>query len=356
MAPAVEDPDRHADVIIIGAGMAGLRAAGVIAAAGGRVVVLDKGRRHGGRMATRRVDDATFDTGAIAFTARSGGFRSDLGRWEASGHARISPEPTDRIDEATWRGAPLMRSLPSALASAIDATPGQSAVHLATQVTAVAAVPDGWAVTALHDGAVRTLTSAALVVTAPAPQTLALLDTGGRVASPTTLGLLAEVVYAPSLTVLARPRDRTLATTGLTVSPEVGRGTAAPDLARIHRNDSTGASEVVALTLQADSAFSSAHLDGDRDTAAATLAAQASTAIGEPLEVVHVHGWRYAHLISGIERNDGAPALLDTSSGAPLIIAGDVFGTGGDLDSIAASLQGVERAYLSGTAAAALVL
>ena len=56
--------------VVVGAGISGLLAAQELTAAGWRVVVLDKGRGVGGRMATRRVGDGTFDHGAQFFTVR----------------------------------------------------------------------------------------------------------------------------------------------------------------------------------------------------------------------------------------------------------------------------------------------
>jgi len=46
---------RTADVLVIGAGMAGLSAAAALQKAGRKTLVIDKGRRIGGRMATRSV-------------------------------------------------------------------------------------------------------------------------------------------------------------------------------------------------------------------------------------------------------------------------------------------------------------
>ncbi|HEY5747869.1 MAG TPA: FAD-dependent oxidoreductase, partial [Chryseolinea sp.] len=45
----------QADVVVIGAGLSGLFAAGKLNASGYRVIVLDKGRGVGGRLATRRL-------------------------------------------------------------------------------------------------------------------------------------------------------------------------------------------------------------------------------------------------------------------------------------------------------------
>src|SRR5262245_49050804 len=61
-------------VVVIGAGLAGLVAAGELTRAGHSVIAIDKGRSPGGRMATRRIGSATLDHGAQFFTIRSDEF------------------------------------------------------------------------------------------------------------------------------------------------------------------------------------------------------------------------------------------------------------------------------------------
>jgi len=79
----------HSDILIIGAGMAGLSCATVLAEAGLRACVLDKGRGPGGRMAARRAEIAdetvSFDHGAQYFTAHDAGFQAAVTRWEEEG-------------------------------------------------------------------------------------------------------------------------------------------------------------------------------------------------------------------------------------------------------------------------------
>ena len=72
-------------VVVIGAGVAGLMAAQSLVKNGHDVVVLDKGRSPGGRLATRRIDDATLDHGAQFFTVRESSFESHVAEWIASG-------------------------------------------------------------------------------------------------------------------------------------------------------------------------------------------------------------------------------------------------------------------------------
>ena len=60
------------EVVVVGAGVAGLTAARSLADAGHRVTVLDKGRRVGGRLSTREfAGGGRADAGAQFFTVRS---------------------------------------------------------------------------------------------------------------------------------------------------------------------------------------------------------------------------------------------------------------------------------------------
>ncbi len=70
------------DVLIVGAGLCGVTAAREIHA-GKRQSwkLIDKARSVGGRMATRRIDDAKFDHGAQFCTVRSSEFRSQVDEW-----------------------------------------------------------------------------------------------------------------------------------------------------------------------------------------------------------------------------------------------------------------------------------
>ncbi len=63
----MESAGESFDVAVVGAGMAGLSAARALAEAGRQVVVVDKGRGFGGRMATRRLGTAVFYNGAQYF-------------------------------------------------------------------------------------------------------------------------------------------------------------------------------------------------------------------------------------------------------------------------------------------------
>jgi renalase len=322
-----EEEDRMAQVLIIGAGMTGLAAAARLTAAGHQVQLLDKGRRHGGRLATRSVDDAVFDTGALAFPRpHDPDLATEVDTWLQRGHVVAH--------DGALRGSPTMRALPTALSAPFD-------VRLAVQVDTVRRVDDGWGVSSA-DG--RDWTADVLLVTAPAPQALTLVRDAG--VSDTTLAALARIAYAPCLAVLAVPRaggsDRSAAV------PPVG---AADGVATVRDNHALGVSPVPSLTIHADATFSSEHFERPRDESGALLARRAEALLGVPLDVVHVHGWRYARPSVGHPE----PVLVDDSAGAPLLIAGDAFGAPTE-DAAGAIPDGVLRAMRSGRSAAGAVL
>ena len=77
------------DVIIVGAGIAGLAAAQQLTASGLKVCVLEKSRGVGGRLATRRITtlhgEVLVDHGAQYFTCRSLAFQEVLAPLLAQG-------------------------------------------------------------------------------------------------------------------------------------------------------------------------------------------------------------------------------------------------------------------------------
>ena len=71
-------------VAIIGAGLAGLTVARQLLKLNADVIVFEKSRGLGGRLATRRADWANIDLGAQYFTARSEAFQREAQRWESA--------------------------------------------------------------------------------------------------------------------------------------------------------------------------------------------------------------------------------------------------------------------------------
>ena len=90
-----------ATVAVVGAGLSGLVAAKRLADSGRSVVVIDKGRSVGGRLATRRIHDATLDHGAQFFTVRSAEFAAFVDVGEPLG---IDPMRGDQFGRLARKG------------------------------------------------------------------------------------------------------------------------------------------------------------------------------------------------------------------------------------------------------------
>lgn len=77
-------------IAVVGAGIAGLLLARELKARGAEVVVFEKSRGLGGRMATKRVGEAVFDTGAQYFTAKSERFAAQVTELAAAGGRAVA--------------------------------------------------------------------------------------------------------------------------------------------------------------------------------------------------------------------------------------------------------------------------
>jgi len=171
-----------ANVAIIGAGLAGLVLARGLRDAR-EVVLFEKSRGAGGRMATRYAGDYEFDHGAQFFTTRTPAFRRFVEPLVATGHAGIWQarfaefSGSDVTATRTWDheyphyvGVPRMNAIGRALAEDLD-------VRLQTAVTEVSREQGGWLLTGRRSGGEPEPLGVfdRLLVTAPLTQTLALL-------------------------------------------------------------------------------------------------------------------------------------------------------------------------------------
>ena len=103
-------------IAVVGAGIAGLLLARELKARGEDVVVFEKSRGLGGRLATKRVEAAVFDSGAQYFTAKSERFAGMVTEWAASGV--VAPWPGASTHR--WIGKPTMNALGKFLAEGLE--------------------------------------------------------------------------------------------------------------------------------------------------------------------------------------------------------------------------------------------
>ncbi len=177
--------------VIVGAGIAGLLLARRLKSEGCEVVVLEKSRGFGGRMATKRVGPAVFDQGAQYFTARDPVFSALVAEWCAKGWAA----PWNAGGHHRFVGTPSMTAIPKGLASGLK-------VLREHKVTAARRHDCGcWELDVEEHGLVR---AERLLLTAPVPQSLAILEAGGVKLPEKEAGALSMVEYNPCLALLLK--------------------------------------------------------------------------------------------------------------------------------------------------------
>jgi len=316
------------DVAVIGAGMAGLSAARELLSAGLAVVVLDKARGVGGRMATRRMADAVLDHGAQFFTVRGSEFAAIVEaaasagrvvRW-CDGFARAAtvdgPVAAAADGHPRWRGMQAMTDLPKHLAAELRA--GDVPLRTDARVTAVAADADGVRLT-LDGGGV--LVARGCVMTPPVPQSLDLLAAGGLL--PPAAGRidadihrrLASITYDPCfalMLVLDRP--------SLVPAPGGVQFESGP-IAWLADNHIKGISPRPALTVHASAEFSRERFDAPVDDVARALRELAAPWIGEAAVVEQsLQRWKYALPTTLLD----VPFVAATSA-PPVVCCGDAF-------------------------------
>jgi predicted NAD/FAD-dependent oxidoreductase len=310
------------EVLIVGAGITGLMAAQALTQVGRRVTIVDKGRSVGGRLATRRIGPGLADHGAQFFTVRTPAFAAQVQRWEAAGlvfrwatgwsDGSIAGPVVDGHPRYAVRGG--MNSLAKALAA--DLTTAGVPIHLDVKLTIISAQDDGWCAT---DEQGNDYVAATAILTAPVPQTLALLDAGAVKLTPGQRGALESVRYAPCLCGMAWVE-------GAVQLPEPGavQKQDAP-IAWVADNRRKGISpDAQTITFHANPVWSAAHYaDSDEEVAAVFAAELKRWAYGDyRLRELQVKRWRYA-LPTALYPQ---PFLLAEGL-APLYLGGDAFAT-----------------------------
>lgn len=383
------DGQRIERVAVVGAGLAGLVCARELARRGVEVVVVDKGRGAGGRLATRRRGGPAFDHGAQYFTARGPRFADQVESWIADGTAarweprlvaldrgrvravEASSATGDAQPEGATRyvGTPGMRQLALSLTEALVQL-GAPAPRQGLRVERLAPATSGWRLhtTALDEAGADTSPVLgpfdAVVVATPAPQAADLLASAGepwaelerrvrRVRMTPCLAVLVEFEEAlctqdgvPFDGAFVGPRD------GVSARSEAGHGSSSGAhadraLSWVARDGSKpGRVDPGAWVLHASPDFSAEHFDAPAAEWSGRLLEEFARELGGALpghSHLDTHRWGFA--LAPAALLDGALGGSAASAGiAPLVVAGDW-----------CAGSRVEGAFDSGLAAAALL-
>jgi renalase len=290
-------------VVIVGAGICGLVAGRRLADSDADVVLVDKGRSVGGRLATRRIGDATVDHGAQFFTVRTPAFQRQVDDWVDRGLVTVWSHGFAAGDgHPRYVATSGMNSLAKDLATGLD-------VRCSTMAFGIRPGSDAgapWQVV-IDDGTVHD--ADAVIVTTPLPQAFALLaDSGIEFEG----GLLTD--YDRTIALLAT-LDRPAA-----IPPPGGVQSPTPDIGFVADNHAKGVSATPAITVHASPSWSEAHWDDDIDTLRPALIELASTWIGgAAVRDAQVKKWRFA------TPRTPWPEPCWIAEGGSIVLAGDAF-------------------------------
>jgi renalase len=293
-------------VVVVGAGICGLVAARRLVDSGAVVIVVDKGRSPGGRLATRRIGDATLDHGAQFFTVRTPAFQHQVDDWTDRGLVSVWSHGFGSNDGHPRHAATAgMNSLAKDLALGLD-------VRCSTMAFAIRpperehATP-AWDVV-IDDGTVHS--ADAVIVTTPLPQAFALLADSGialddslmRTDYDRTIALLATLDSAPS------------------IPAPGGLPAPSPDVSFVADNAAKGVSAAPAITLHASAVWSESHWDDDRGRLLVGLTELATPWLGTAGVIdAQVKKWRFA------TPRSSWPDPCWVAEGGTIVLAGDAF-------------------------------
>lgn len=319
-------------IAIIGAGISGLTLARRMTGAA-TVVLHEKSRGVGGRMATRRTGDHQFDTGAQFFTARSRRFRQFLRPFLEEGSVVTWEPKLISIDrsrgnykrfwfEPHYIGQPGMTSLAKSLAT------GQS-VLTGLEITALQGSPGRWSL-CTEDGTVHGPFDW-VVGTAPAPQSLALFGQHGSASEwleqirmqPCLCALIRLPIHTPLPGQVMQPRD---------------------SMIRWIADESSkkGRPQARSLVLHAHNEWSAQHLEADEQWLKQRFLSEVERLTGinpDQITAIELKRWRHARVEQAAEH----PFWMDRR--LQLALCGDG-GDGGSVESAFTSADRLARALL----------
>ena len=320
-------------VLIVGAGIAGLAAGRWLHGAGIGCRILEKSGGLGGRCATRRFDGASFDHGAQFFTTRNRDLQALTLKWLEQGQLRewcrgfpLSGSAQSGLDGyPRYCSSPGMNQLPKLLAGDLD-------IEKNILVTDIARDSNGWHVSSQCG---RRWRSDFLVMTAPLPQTFALLGHLIRQQLLDRFPELASIAYDPCFTLmLALSSESTLKPPGAIRQPVPGIDWIADNSIK-HQTGGPAA-----LTIHSGAKFTRRFFDAPHARVAATIIDAVHPWLSSKVESWQLQRWRYAR-----PRNPLAVATLALDD-TYLVLCGDYLN----------APARIEGAFDSGVAAARSIL
>jgi len=185
----VRDYSSVFDCLVVGSGISGLAASRRLVEAGFSVMVCDKSRGVGGRVASRRIEGAPFDHGAQFVTRRSAEFSKIV---EDLLIEEVVIPWFGEAGKERYAGLPSMNQIAKTLAEGLDVKRGM-------RIENVRFCGDYWEVSSEAE----LVRSRSLLMTCPAPQALDLLKSEATEPSSCVLNTLSKIEYDKGIALMA---------------------------------------------------------------------------------------------------------------------------------------------------------
>ncbi|MGF2035471.1 MAG: NAD(P)/FAD-dependent oxidoreductase [Nostoc sp. CmiVER01] len=330
------------DIAVIGAGIAGLVCAQQLSQAGYSVLVVEKSRGFGGRLATRRLHGTCADHGACYLKPKGELFRRFVEILRSRHILEVWTEEVYELTAGTPLSEPKNRSpryiAPGGMSAIAKSLAPGLEILLNQRVIAITPTPENsWRLTL--ESSNEELAAKALVVAIPAPQAVMLLEPlGESVLDAVFLDNLRSVEFYPSISAIAGyfPTSQPFPEwKALTFVDDA-------DLAWIGLDSSKRPNpQQPHFVVQSSADFAQRHLESqDLQPVGQLMLQRAAESLSLPWlntpEWMQVHRWRYA-----FPSRPWQEAFLSAGTPLPLVCCGDW--CGGNL---------AEGAMLSGLAAA----
>lgn len=318
-------------VVVVGAGMAGVTAARALEEHGMSVLVVEAASQVGGRMSTGLIEGERVDDGVPCFTASDPAFRNTLapfieqgdvfawpGRWHRWEENRLVPE--------ALMGAERRFLVRNGAAALVAGLAEELNVLTSTRADRLSVESGAWSVH-LQSGAV--VVAAGLVLATPAPEAFRLARTCANAFNPLTLADVGRASFDPGFVVNA----------GYEHPAPPWQAVSSEDGAVSWMGVAQRSAAQTVVTVIGSAAWSRAAFDGDKASWARSLLGEASVMGGDWLQSPRwIHTRRWSHARPAILAPARAPA--SEGFGPPAVFCGDW-----------CAAPRVEGAYLSGAMA-----
>ncbi len=318
------------DVAVVGAGLAGITCAQQLVQSGLQVVVVEKSRGLGGRLATRRLPETCADHG-VRYLAAQGDLTAALieklvpqGILQPWSKAILRHSTSEQITEQKSELQPeLYYAAPAGLTAVAKYLAADLEIWRSQRVQAINSTSAEWQLELeATDAEARSLAARSIVLAIPAPQALMLLEPLAQQGfSEVLIQQVRSVEFDPCLTVIATyvaEQQRELADLPWQAVQFVD----SPELAWLSCESTKRSSPALtAVIAQSTAAFAAQQFEApDLQTVGRQLLSRVTNLIpwlDQPIDL-QVHRWRYAFVKRGL-----TDRCLATREPLPLVCSGD---------------------------------